>query len=360
VISQRQSQTLLELSEELPQARSIDSFWTLATKVLSRNEKDISFVLLYSSDTDTCGSTSNRMRTSACDQQYTLRGSVGLPEDSPAASKHLDIGQDHGFAPYFRLAMTNRKPTTVEFAQGSRAAELVQGMQWRGFGDPCRTAAICPLRPSSLKDDILGFMVIGLNPRRPYDEDYSQFILVTCRLLSTSLTSVLLHEEDIERRERILANVETMRSELKAQLLESQKETERNAWKFQRFSERADIGIFIIGTDGFYSYRNDAWYSILGPCDRSLALSDAWEALIDDDYVLFGQTKFRALVETKEHQSFELRLKKTWNAPSQRYDDSIPEQQPMWVLCSIFAELSEDGEVVEIVGCITDIRYVPS
>jgi hypothetical protein len=30
----------------------------------------------------------------------------------------------------------------------------------------------------------------------------------------------------------------------------------------------------------------------------------------------------------------------------------------MWVLCSIFPELSEDGEVLELVGCVTDIRYV--
>jgi hypothetical protein len=32
----------------------------------------------------------------------------------------------------------------------------------------------------------------------------------------------------------------------------------------------------------------------------------------------------------------------------------------MWVLCSIFPELTDDGEVLEIIGCITDIRYVPS
>lgn len=53
-------------------------------------------------------------------------------------------------------------------------------------------------------------------------------------------------------------------------------------------------------------------------------------------------------------RSFELRLKRTWDAPSQSYNDPTPQQQPMWVLCSIFPEL-EDGKVLEIVGCITDI-----
>jgi hypothetical protein len=54
-------------------------------------------------------------------------------------------------------------------------------------------------------------MVIGLNPRRPFNEDYLEFILVSSRLLSTSLTSILLHEEDIGRRERTIANAEAMK-----------------------------------------------------------------------------------------------------------------------------------------------------
>jgi hypothetical protein len=53
-------------------------------------------------------------------------------------------------------------------------------------------------------------------------------------------------------------------------------------------------------------------------------------------------------------RSFELRLKRTWNAPGQ---DGVFEKQPMWILTSIFPELSEDGQVLEIVGYIMDIRY---
>lgn len=56
-------------------------------------------------------------------------------------------------------------------------------------------------------------------------------------------------------------------------------------------------------------------------------------------------------------RSFELRLKKTWNAPSQNLDDGMPEEQPMWILTSIFPELNDEGEVIEIIGCCTDIRY---
>lgn len=30
--------------------------------------------------------------------------------------------------------------------------------------------------------------------------------------------------------------------------------------------------------------------------------------------------------------------------------------EPMWVICSIFPETTDTGEVVEIIGCVTDIR----
>jgi signal transduction histidine kinase len=48
-------------------------------------------------------------------------------------------------------------------------------------------------------------------------------------------------------------------------------------------------------------------------------------------------------------------LKTTWCVSRHGLDDSTSEQQPKWVLCSIFPELSEDGEILEIIGCITEI-----
>jgi PAS domain-containing protein len=196
--------------------------------------------------------------------------------------------------------MLARKAITVRLDDGSSAAKFVQGVQWRGFGDPCRAAVVCPLQPTS--SGVLGFFILGLNPRRPYDNEYQDFVLVATRLLSTSLTSILLHGEDIGRRERAIANAEMMKRELELRLLESQKATERHAFKFKRFIERADVGVFIIGNDGVYTYRNDAWYSILKPANPDIDLGDAWSALIDDEYAPLGQRKFDALRETKQHQ----------------------------------------------------------
>ncbi|USP75763.1 hypothetical protein yc1106_03037 [Curvularia clavata] len=342
VIAQRRSRTLLELSEEIPRARNSDTYWSVATEVLSRNDKDIPFFLLYSAEADVSDSQSSRTRFSDTNQQHCkLRGSFGLPKGSPAGPDHLDFQQDHGFTPYFRQALAARKPIIIQFDQDLVAAELVHGVEWQGFGDPCRAAAVCPLNPTSSRDNILGFLVIGLNPRRPFNDTCYQFILVASRLLSTSLTSILLHEEDIGRRERTIATAEAMKYQLRQQLTQSQQESERNLTKFRRFAERADVGIFLIDMDGVYSYRNEAWYEMLSPRNRDVDLAGAWGEIIDDDFIELGQAKFRALMDTKEHHH--------------TLDDKTPEQQPMWVLTSIFPEVNDDGEVIEIIGCCTDI-----
>ena len=234
----------------------------------------------------------------------TLRDFYGLSDNSPAAASSLEFHGNVGFMPYFRQAMASRGPVLVDLTEGSPAHELVRGTDWRGYGDPCRGAVVLPITPTSSKDNILGYMVIGLNPRRPYDDDYRHFIMVAARLISTSLTSIMSHEEDIHRRERTIENAELMKEELRQQLATTQKEAERSAMKFKRFAESADIGIFIVGLNGIYSYRNDAWWRILDPdyTARDVELNDAWTALIDEDHIQSGKEKFEALVETKQHQ----------------------------------------------------------
>lgn len=297
VMALRRSQTLLELSEEVPQSKDTESYWALATEILSRNDKDIPFALLYSA-TFACGGGSV---VDDLDLHCTLQGSLG---GSSAGPEHLDFREDVGFTPYLRQALLARKPTTVHFHPDSAITKLVRHVQWKGFGEPCRAAVICPLIPIGSTDTVLGFVVVGLNPRRPYDEDYQKFILVATRLLTATLTSILSHKDDIRRKEQAIVTAEATKNDLEQQLVKWQKEAERNIFKFQRFAERSDVGIFIVRqSDGVYTYRNEAWFTILGPSiDRNIVLGDAWGALIDDEYVMTGQAKFKALMDTKQHQ----------------------------------------------------------
>jgi hypothetical protein len=51
----------------------------------------------------------------------------------------------------------------------------------------------------------------------------------------------------------------------------------------------------------------------------------------------------------------ELQLKKTWTPEGQNVDGPKLTDEPCWVLMSIQPELSEEGELLEIVGCFQDI-----
>lgn len=45
----------------------------------------------------------------------------------------------------------------------------------------------------------MSFLLIGVNPRRPYDEGYRSFVNMLNRQLATSLASIILFEDEIRR-----------------------------------------------------------------------------------------------------------------------------------------------------------------
>ncbi|KAK3050951.1 hypothetical protein LTS18_012490, partial [Coniosporium uncinatum] len=319
------------------------------------NDKDVPFALLYAIEEDEVSDASSVSTTgSNSPKQCILKGSLGALEGSAAAPRTLDFQQRQGFMPYFQEAMKSRKPTVVQLADEPIAKELVKDIVWRGFGDASSQLVIAPITPTSSKKTVLGFLVVGLNPRRPYDSDYQDFITVASRLLATCLSSLLMHEEALDKRERTIEQAEAMKAELREQLYISEQEARHHALKFQRFAEKADIGIFIIrASDGEYAYRNASWYNILQPSDRAVALEPAWEELIDESSRLPGQQMFKEVMMEKTHKSMEMKLKRTWIPPCDPNSDSSPYN--MWTICSVFPELSESGDVVEFVGSITDI-----
>ncbi|UPX17011.1 uncharacterized protein EKO05_0007388 [Ascochyta rabiei] len=235
VILERRSQTLLELSQELPRARDSEAYWDHAVQVMARNAKDVPFALFYSTEiNDSSGNSTPENGTPDSQHQCTLRGSTGILENSSIPG-NLDLQQDYGIIKFFKQAVIEDKPVIIHLTGDSEVSQLAQSVKLHTSGDTCKMAVICPLRPAS-EDIILGFMVLGLNPRRPYDQEHSQFILLASRLVATSLSSMVLYEEDIGRRERAITTAELIKSELRQQLIESKKDADRGNLKFQASS----------------------------------------------------------------------------------------------------------------------------
>ncbi|KAL1613547.1 hypothetical protein SLS54_010518 [Diplodia seriata] len=359
VVSERRLSTLLRLSEETSTARTLDGFWRSVLQGLSANDKDVPFAMLYAIESDGCSSDDSALSsTESIVKECALKGSLGVPEGHPAAPLRLDYleGLDR-FMPYLHEAVVSRKPTLVALDDQAFPMGLLDGIHWRGFGDPSKSIVICPITPTTSKN-VLGFLIVGLNSRRPYDEDYQQFMGVTTRLLSTSLASVVLHEEEIRSREKMISQAELMKTQLAEQLDLSQKERERNEKKFQRFAERADVAIFIVGSDGHYTYRNHAWFEIFQLDNDDLDVRDAWPLLCFDEDLPRCEAYFDRLMKDNCPITFELRLRKSWKPaiddPALMTADGRAEQS-VWILCAAYPEVSESGEIKEIVGCVTDI-----
>jgi hypothetical protein len=106
-------------------------------------EFDFPFALLYSvaedSEIDECSSMSSE--SSMAMKSCVLEGTLGVPEGHPAAPTKLDLKRARGgFIPAFRDAMQTREPKMLNILDGTLSESLIEGLEWRGFGQPCKLA----------------------------------------------------------------------------------------------------------------------------------------------------------------------------------------------------------------------------
>lgn len=177
--------------------------------------------------------------------QCILEGTLGVPAHHRSAASPLDLKtSDEGFAPYLRESMKTDRPVVLTVEDGSLPASFVDGLENRGFQDPCRSVVVFPCHPTT-GESVLGFLVMGINPRRPYDDDYSLFIQLISRQLATSMASVVLFEEEIKRGQIAAKLAALDRQELSKQLDLRTQEAVESETKFTRMAEFAPVGMFI-------------------------------------------------------------------------------------------------------------------
>jgi PAS domain-containing protein len=102
--------------------------------------------------------------------------------------------------------------------------------------------AVCPIIPQN-SPNVLGFLVIGLNPHRPYDDDYRGFIDTITQQVTTPQLAALILRDEVERRAQVARQEALHRDRLYRELSESEN-------KFTRFAARAPIGLAILRPDG--------------------------------------------------------------------------------------------------------------
>ncbi|KAJ9648274.1 hypothetical protein H2199_001127 [Coniosporium tulheliwenetii] len=348
-IAERRMLTLREVGERTAAARDVRAFWEQVLAALDTNEYDTPFVLLYSvSDDNDSDSSSIYSSSLVGTKQCYLEGALGVEKGHRSAPEQIDLKTGmEGFGPVFREVMKTDKPVLLEIGTGDLPSELMENLEWRGFGDPCRAVVVCPVHPTTGDSSVLGFLVMGVNPRRPYDDDYSLFIQLLSRQLATSLASVVLFEEEIRRGQKAAKLAAQDRIELSQQLAARTQEAKDSETRFTRMAEFSPAGLFIADSDGHITYCNDTWYDITRVAKNPYDTDNWIDAVKDEDQAMVRRMWFN-LVENTEPITVEFRFKAPW-------EDRNGNKGETWVLFSAYPEKTEQGFLKSVFGSITNI-----
>lgn len=347
-IAERRMLTLREVGERTAIARDVKGFWDQVLLALTENEFDTPFVMLYSVNDENDSDSSSLYSSSLLGAKHCfLEGSLGVPSGHQAAPELIDLkeGQE-GFGPVFREVMKTDKPVVVSIGSADLPYAMMEGLEWRGFGDACRDVVICPIHPTT-GETILGFLVMGINPRRPYDDDYNLFIQLLSRQLATSLASVVLFEEEIRRGQKAAKLAAEDRFNLSEQLAARTQEARESETRFTRMAEYSPAGLFIADHVGRITYCNDTWYEI-SRVPRERDKTDRWIDYVKQEDQSLILEHWKRLVENAAAINVEFRFKTPWEDRNRNKSDT-------WVLFSAFPEKDESGQLKSVFGSITNI-----
>ncbi|OTA64169.1 hypothetical protein K449DRAFT_442858 [Hypoxylon sp. EC38] len=347
-VAERRMLTLREVGEKTALARDVKSFWSQVNKGLEYNEDDVPFNLVYSVTEESDSDVSSMHSGSFVNPPLLmLEASLGVPQGHHLLVESLNLRtSNEGFAPYMRESMSNAgQPVVLSANDGTLPAGLMDGLAWRGPGDACKSIVIFPVHPTTGSESVVGFIVMGVNPRRPYDDDYQLFINLLSRQLATSLASVVLFEEEIRRGQKAAQMAAADRQELTKQLHLRTQEVEESELKFSRMAEFAPVGMFIADHLGHITYCNDMWWDI-SRHNKSRGV-DTWMDSVKDEDRPALESIWHCLLADKVAITHEFRFK-----CARHEGESVIDT---WVLMSAYPEKDANGGIKGIFGCVTNI-----
>lgn len=376
---ERQMKMLVDLGNSLVTARDVKAYWRKTIEHLEAVEPayDIPLAILYSvSCRRNSGDLSGLDMTTKARVCF-LEGSLGVPEGHPIAPRRLDLQtSDDGLSSVLRLAIQELKPIRIRMDSENFPSQLLDGLQWRGFGDPCREALVCPIRPTK-EEEAMGILFLGLNPRRPYDHRYQQYISLLDQKLTTSLASTVLLEDEASRGKTAARRAAQDHAMLMEKIDEQAKEANEFMQRFESAARFLPVGISFGDGQGNITFANDAWYRITGlqraaSHDGQISMADFLAVVLDEDRQSIEQAFHQCLTRGKS-ATFEFRVNRnTHNGEGpEPATSTLPMESPSFekagmnlvglgdtrvCLASAKPEMcAKTGQVLRILTCLTDV-----
>jgi PAS domain S-box-containing protein len=295
-------------------------------------DRDVPLAIFYSITHDRSKGSPQEFEVEDAVQHGRVKSeaSVGVPMRSDGIPVANDLlFADKPFLSAFEKVVQVGKPSFIDLEPRPDLVHVLseEGGK-RGHGDKPRAALLCPIEPTTHKN-LSGVLLLGLNPRRPYNDDYKLWVNTLSRTISSSLASVLL----VGEQKRMV--------QLAAERTEEAVEMEQRALAM---IENSSVGSFLMTPEGQMLYVNQAWKDIAGYSKQVFELPEDWIGLIaPEDLEMMTQT-WRELVESEQEVAFNIRWKKPWSAT---------EPGPTVTMCG--AAIREICGKKLVTGSITDI-----
>lgn len=356
---ERRMKMLVDLGEALVTSRDVRSYWESIIEELERWSPayDVPLAFLYSVGEDDDGSSSTSKY--GCPRTCRFEGSLGVPENHIIAPPVLNLrDSDDGLAPMFRESLKSPHPLLLQTKDDTLPQRLLHGLEWRGFGDACQAAIICPIRPTK-EEHVMGILFLGLNPRRPYDNDYRQFISLLNQKLTSSLASTVLLEEETRRRRNATEQAAFDNAMLQERLQYQTEQAIKSVQTLKSVAEFIPAGMCFVDSDGNVAFANDAWHRITGYPKGTINHGALLESVMEDDKPRVIQAYKE--VETSDVVTCTYRILRNECSPSSEGISASPTMARLdgkvvrHILASIKAERAPDGSVVRTLTCLTDV-----
>lgn len=273
---------------------------------LATNGTDVPLAMLYEVD------------TTADTHVLRLRGQYGLPKGHNLIVNNQSIDSIEGLIPECRRA--GSEILTIDYD------ERFDSVTWAGFGSPSNVIGILPIASETR---VVGYLIAGTNPHRPFDDACQQFQRDLTRTVSSIMNAAFSAARNRERQRKL------------------EDDLAFSDMKLRHLIEHASVGMIHMGLDGNIIWANDQYYTLSGmTAEEQTGLFKFWDVYTEEDLPKAVEA-WATLQSGANHVSVELRLKRLFNAPN---GESEPAQ------LQVLAFPYREGEVVRsIMACTTDI-----
>ena len=349
VVSERRITTVQEVSKHTSALKSMVMFWQRLLETLGTNKHDTPFAVGYSvkEETDSDSPQSSISSGIAGLKQCNLEGSYSVPEGHQLLKQTIDF--QHGndcLACLLRKALNSESPTHYSVEEKTLEVDFLNGIQdyWK---TPCEALVICPIFLTNAKQ-LAGFLVIGVNSQRPYDEDYRSYVSLLSRQAATSMASIVLFEEEVAKAERAAKAAAKQQVALSEQLKVTAEQAHENEAKFTLLTSLNPGGLFIADAEGIITYCNEPFRKTMCVSEFDIKDRNWMYNMVYEDRMLFKE-RWEALLEDGEKLDLEVCLDAPgpWLVGGTRIEK--------WALFGALADIDADGHVKSILGCVTDI-----